>query len=62
VFEDEPVLAAGLAELDNVVVVPHIASATTQTRLAMGKIATDNVMRVLNGESPLNCINPEVLK
>jgi glyoxylate reductase len=62
VFEDEPVLAAGLAELDNVVVVPHVASATTQTRLAMGKIATDNVIRVLNGESPLNCINPEVLK
>jgi glyoxylate reductase len=62
VFEDEPTLAAGLAELDNVVVVPHIASATTQTRLAMGKIATDNVIRVLDGEPPLNCINPEVLK
>jgi glyoxylate reductase len=62
VFEDEPVLATGLAELDNVVVVPHIASATTQTRLAMGKIATDNVLRVLKGEAPLNCINPQVLK
>jgi lactate dehydrogenase-like 2-hydroxyacid dehydrogenase len=62
VFEDEPRLAPGLAELDNVVIVPHIASATTQTRLAMGKIATDNVIRVLNGEAPLNCINPQVLK
>jgi glyoxylate reductase len=62
VFEDEPVLAPGLAELDNVVIVPHIASATTQTRLAMGKIATDNVIRVLSGEAPLNCINPQVLK
>jgi len=62
VFEDEPKLAPGLAELDNVVIVPHIASATTQTRLAMGKIATDNVIRVLNGEAPLNCINPQVLK
>jgi glyoxylate reductase len=62
VFEDEPVLAPGLAELDNVVIVPHIASATTQTRLAMGKIVTDNVIRVLNGESPLNCINPQALK
>jgi lactate dehydrogenase-like 2-hydroxyacid dehydrogenase len=62
VFEDEPTLAPGLAELDNVVIVPHIASATAQTRLAMGKIATDNVIRVLNGEAPLNCINPQVLK
>jgi glyoxylate reductase len=62
VFEDEPKLAPGLAELDNVVIVPHIASATAQTRLAMGKIAADNVIRVLNGEAPLNCINPQVLK
>jgi glyoxylate reductase len=62
VFEDEPKLAPGLAELDNVVVVPHIASATAQTRLAMGKIAADNVIRVLHGEAPLNCINPQVLQ
>ncbi|MFL9936274.1 D-glycerate dehydrogenase [Paraburkholderia sp. RL18-103-BIB-C] len=62
VFEDEPKLAPGLAELDNVVIVPHIASATAQTRLAMGKIAADNVIRVLNGEAPLNCINPQVLQ
>jgi len=62
VFEDEPTLAPGLAELENVVIVPHIASATRQTRLAMGEIVTDNVIRVLNGEAPLNCINPQVLK
>jgi lactate dehydrogenase-like 2-hydroxyacid dehydrogenase len=62
VFEDEPKLAPGLADLDNVVIVPHIASATIQTRLAMGKIATDNVISVLKGESPQTCINPEVLK
>ena len=61
VFEDEPILAAGLAELDNVVIVPHIASATIATRLAMGKIATDNVLQVLKGEPPLTCINPDVL-
>ncbi|CDY74232.1 Glyoxylate reductase / Hydroxypyruvate reductase [Caballeronia glathei] len=62
VFEHEPALAPGLAGLDNVVIVPHIASATTQTRLAMGKIVTDNVIRVLKSESPLNCINPQVLR
>jgi lactate dehydrogenase-like 2-hydroxyacid dehydrogenase len=62
VFENEPKLATGLTELDNVVIVSHIASATIQTRLAMGKIATDNVISVLKGEPPQTCINPEVLK
>lgn len=62
VFEDEPKLADGLDKLDNVVIVPHIASATLETRLAMGKIVTDNILAVLNGEQPITCINPEVLK
>ena len=62
VFENEPLLAPGLAELDNVVVVPHTASATIQTRLAMAKIAVDNVLSVLKGEPPLTCVNPAVLK
>lgn len=62
VFEDEPKLAEGLDQLDNVVIVPHIASATLETRLAMGKIVTDNVLAVLNGKAPITCINPEVLK
>ena len=62
VFENEPLLAPGLAELDNVVVVPHTASATIQTRLAMAKIAVDNVLSVLKGGQPLTCVNPAVLK
>jgi lactate dehydrogenase-like 2-hydroxyacid dehydrogenase len=62
VFEDEPLLAPGLAGLDNVVIVPHIASATIQTRQAMGRIAVDNVLSVLRGERPQSCVNPEVLK
>lgn len=62
VFEDEPALADGLAELDNVVVGPHIASATIETRLAMGKIAVDNIRNVLKGEKPITCVNPDVLK
>ena len=61
VFEDEPALAPGLTELDNVVIVPHIASATTDTRLAMGEIAVGNVKKVLNGQPPDTCVNPEVL-
>lgn len=62
VFENEPILAPGLAELDNVVIVPHIASATMETRLKMGAIAVGNVIKVLNGQLPDTCVNPDVLK
>ena len=61
VFEDEPALAPGLAELPNVVIVPHIASATEQTRLDMGAIVLRNVLAVLGGREPDCCINPEAL-
>jgi lactate dehydrogenase-like 2-hydroxyacid dehydrogenase len=62
VFENEPALAPGLAELDNVVIVPHIASATTQTRLQMGEIAVRNILNVLQGGQPDTCVNPDVLR
>lgn len=62
VFEDEPALAPGLAELDNVVIVPHIASATSETRFKMGEIAVNNVIKVLTGRAPDTCVNPDVLK
>ena len=62
VFEDEPALAPGLAELDNVVIVPHIASATAETRYKMGEIAVNNVIKVLTGQAPDTCVNPDVLK
>jgi lactate dehydrogenase-like 2-hydroxyacid dehydrogenase len=62
VFEDEPKLATGLADLPNVVIVPHIASATPETRLAMGDIAVGNIIKVLGGQTPDTCINPDVLK
>ncbi len=62
VFENEPTLAAGLAELENVVIVPHIASATIETRLAMGNIAVQNIRNVLDGKAPVTCVNPDVLK
>jgi lactate dehydrogenase-like 2-hydroxyacid dehydrogenase len=61
VFENEPEIVPGLAKLDNVVMVPHIASATTETRINMGKIAVNNVIKVLNGQQPDTCVNPEVL-
>jgi hydroxypyruvate reductase 1 len=49
VFEDEPALSPGLAELENVVIVPHIASATRWTREGMASLAAANVAGVLLG-------------
>ncbi len=54
VFEDEPKLHPGLAKLPNVVLTPHIASATTEAREAMAEIAAQNVLAVLAGKPPLN--------
>ena len=44
VFENEPALEPELAELDNVVIVPHIASATIETRTKMGLMAAENIL------------------
>ena len=49
VFEDEPAMKPGLAELDNVTIVPHIASATTWTRQGMATLAAANVAGILQG-------------
>jgi hydroxypyruvate reductase 1 len=49
VFEDEPNLAPGLAELDNVVIVPHIGSATNWSREGMATLAAANVAAILLG-------------
>ena len=62
VFENEPALEPGLADLDNVIVVPHIASATPETRIRMGDIVVANIKNVLNGLPPETCVNPEVLR
>jgi len=52
VYEEEPRLAAGLAVLDNVVLLPHIGSATHEAREAMGRLAVDAVVDVLRGREP----------
>ncbi len=62
VFENEPALEPGLIGLDNVIVVPHVASATPATRISMGKIVVANIRNVLNGLPPETCVNPEVLR
>lgn len=61
VYEFEPQFSPGLLELDNVVVCPHIANATIQTRTKMGIIAVTNILAATRGELPPNCLNPEAL-
>ncbi len=54
VFEDEPMLAEGLTSLKNVILTPHIASATEETRGKMSTMAAENVIAVLGGNTPPN--------
>ena len=61
VYEDEPRLEPGLSELDNVVLLPHIGSATVETRTKMATMAAQNLIAGLKGERPPNLVNPEVL-
>ncbi|MCX8036703.1 MAG: D-glycerate dehydrogenase [Candidatus Sumerlaeia bacterium] len=60
VYEHEPALAPGLADLPNVVVLPHIGSATIGTRTRMALMAAENLVAVLKGQRAPNCVNPEV--
>ena len=60
VYEREPELAPGLAELDNVVLLPHIASASVDTRGKMASMAAENAIRFLHGERAHDPVNPEV--
>lgn len=52
VFEDEPTVHEGLLDLDNVVLLPHLGSATVETRTAMAELAARNALAVLRGEAP----------
>lgn len=56
VFENEPALAAGLAELDNIVITPHIASATIETRGKMSEMAAQNIIDFFDGKTPKNVV------
>jgi glyoxylate reductase len=58
VFEDEPSVHEGLLGLDNVVLLPHLGSATIETRTAMATLAADNALAVLRGEQPPTPVHP----
>jgi glyoxylate reductase len=61
VFEKEPAIHPGLRRA-NVVLAPHIASASLETRTKMACMAAENVVALLQGRRPANILNPEVLK
>jgi glyoxylate reductase len=61
VFEREPEVDPGLLELENAVLVPHLGSATRETRTAMAVLAARNAIAVCRGEPPPTPVNPELL-
>ncbi len=61
VFEGEPKLHPDLLTVPNVVLTPHIASATVATRRAMADLAVDNLIAALTGAAPPTPVNPQVL-
>ena len=61
VFEGEPSVHPDLLTVPNVVLTPHIASATLPTRLAMASLAADNLIAFFTGNKPLTPLNPAVL-
>ncbi len=61
VFEREPEVHPALIGLPNVVLAPHIASASSDTRVKMAMLAVDNCLAVVEGRTPPTPVNPEVL-
>ncbi|HTZ18250.1 MAG TPA: D-glycerate dehydrogenase [Dissulfurispiraceae bacterium] len=59
VYEREPEVEKGLLGLSNIVLCPHLGSATLDTRENMGLMAAENILAALRGEIPPQCLNPE---
>jgi glyoxylate reductase len=62
VFEHEPKVSPELLTMPNVVLAPHIGSATVETRSAMALLAVNGLLSALQGALPMNAVNPEVWK
>lgn len=60
VFEKEPILEPELYDLSNVVIPPHLGSATIGTRTKMGNLAAENCFAACRGDRPANLVNPEI--
>jgi glyoxylate reductase len=61
VFEHEPKVAPALLAMKNVVTTPHLGSAVVEVREQMANIVVDNVLALIAGKKPPNCVNPQVL-
>jgi glyoxylate reductase len=61
VFEHEPKVPRALIKMPNVALTPHLGSAVTDVRAKMANIVVDNILALLDGTKPPNCVNPEVL-
>ena len=61
VFENEPAVEPALLTMENVVLLPHIASASLKTRTLMATMASENIVAHFHGQKPPNIVNPEVL-
>ncbi|MGP0094801.1 MAG: 2-hydroxyacid dehydrogenase [Xanthobacteraceae bacterium] len=62
VYEHEPRVDPALRKLANVVLIPHMGSAVRELRETMANIVVDNILALLDGKTPPNCVNPQVLK
>lgn len=62
VYENEPDVYPGLLELNNTVLLPHIGSASSETRIRMIEMAVESVELALAGKAPKHLVNPEVLE
>jgi glyoxylate reductase len=62
VFEHEPKVDAALRKMPNVVLAPHLGSATVEVREEMANIVVDNILALIDGKVPPNCVNPDALR
>ncbi len=60
VYENEPIINPELVGMENVIMTPHIASATHEAREAMGKLAVEAILQTFSGQIPSNIVNKEV--
>ncbi|MDD5502762.1 MAG: D-glycerate dehydrogenase [Candidatus Thermoplasmatota archaeon] len=62
VYENEPKIEEELLKLENAVLVPHIGSATVETRTRMATLAAENIIAALENKIPPTCVNPDFAK